>query len=95
MRTEQPLGVVEDMITEVDNADGRAMAFRFPVGTKKGGGRQELLGDKYEYFDMRKFRDQATRLAHFIDGCSDQLLVYLEHKDEIDCEYQDFMRDDW
>jgi hypothetical protein len=90
------LDIVGAMIRELDNADGTAMGFRYPVGTsEKDGSRSVLLGDDFEYFDMRAFRDQAQRLANFIAGCTDQLDVYLGMKDEMDQEYRHYLRDEW
>lgn len=90
------LDVVDRMIRQLDSADPNAMAFRYPVGTKqKDGTREALLSDNFEYFDMRVFRDQARRLAHFIEGCGEQLHVYLEIHDDLAQEYQNFLRDEW
>ncbi len=90
------MDVVGDMIRELDSADGGSMSFRYPTGKAgKDGTRTLLLADEFEYFDMRAFRDQATRLAHFISGCGDQLSAYLDWKDEMDREYGDDGRDDW
>ena len=62
------LDVVDEMIRELDSVDGRSMAFRYPVGTsQKDGGRELLLSDDFEYFDMRIFLDQAERLANFLE----------------------------
>jgi hypothetical protein len=71
--------VVEAMIHELDTTDPGSMAFRYPHG-RQAAGQQRLLGDEFEYFDMRAFRDQAQRLAHFIDGCATQLDEYLQIK---------------
>lgn len=78
--------VVEEMITELDRADPGSMAFRYPHGREQAG-RPPLLEDEYEYFDVRAFRDQARRLAHFIDGSSTQLDEWMGIKRDLDREY--------
>lgn len=89
------LDVVDDLIRQLDTADPSAMAFRYPVGTqRRDGSREVLLSDNFEYFDMRTFRDQAERLAHFLEGCGEQVHVYLEIHDDLAREYQDFLRDE-
>lgn len=75
--------IVEEMITELDKADPASMAFRYPRGREQAG-RPPLLEDEYEYFDMRAFRDQARRLAHFIDGSSTQLDEWVGIKCDLD-----------
>lgn len=80
------LDVVEGMIHELDTTDPGSMSFRYPRG-RQATGQQRLLSDKFEYFDMRAFRDQAQRLANFIDGCSTQLDEYLQIKRDLDAEY--------
>ena len=80
------LDVVEEMITELDKADPGSMAFRYPRGRQQAG-RPSLLEAEYEYFDMRAFRDQARRLAHFLDGSSTQLDEWMAIKRDLDREY--------
>jgi hypothetical protein len=80
------LDVVEEMIEELDATDPDSMAFRYPRG-RQSTGRPPLLSDEYEYFDMRVFRDQAKRLAHFFDGSSTQLSEWLDIKRDLDREY--------
>lgn len=90
------LDVVDVMIRQLDIADPSAMAFRYPVGTKKKDrSREVLLSEGFEYFDMHVFRDQARRLAHFIEGCGEQLHVDLEIHDDLAREYREDTRDEW
>ena len=81
------LGIVGEMITELDTVDPESIAFRYPRGRRREG-RRPLLEKKYEYFDMRAFRDQALRLAHFIDGTSTQLDEWMAIKRDLDREYR-------
>jgi hypothetical protein len=80
------LDVVEEMIAELDQADPGSMAFRYPRGRQQAG-RPPLLEDEYEYFDTRAFRDQARRLANYIDGSSAQLDEWMGIKRDLDREY--------
>lgn len=80
------LDVVDEMVHELDTTDPASMSFRYPSGTRKAG-RPPLLDDEFEYFDMRVFRDQAKRLAHFLDGCATQLGEYVQIKRDMDAEY--------
>lgn len=80
------LDLVGGMVQELDRADPDSMSFRYPRSRHETG-RQPLLAEDYEYFDMRVFRDQAVRLAHFIDGCSTQLDEWLQIKRDLDREY--------
>ncbi len=80
------LKVVEAMIHELDTTDPLSMSFRYPRG-RQTAGQPKLLGEEFEYFDMRIFRDQARRLANFIDGCGTQLNEYVQIKREIDAEH--------
>jgi hypothetical protein len=79
----ESLDVAGEMIRELDGADPDSMAFRYPINRAKSGS-GPLLSDDYEYFDMRTFHEQATRLAHFIDGCSSQLDAFVDIKREMD-----------
>jgi hypothetical protein len=81
------LDVVDEMITELDKADPGSMAFRYPRGRQQAG-HPPLLEDEYEYFDMRALRDQAKRLAHFIDGSSTQLDEWARIKSDLDRDYR-------
>lgn len=78
--------VVEEMIAELDDADPGSMAFRYPRGREQAG-RPRLLEEDYEYFDMRVFRAQAIRLAHFLDGSSTQLEEWVGVKRDLDRSY--------
>lgn len=79
------LDLVGGMVHELDRTDPNSMAFRYPRSRHETG-RQPLLPEDYEYFDMRMFRDQAVRLAHFIGGCSTQLDEWLQIKRDLDRE---------
>ena len=82
--SEEPtLDVVEAMIIELDQSDPNSMSFRYPVG-RESQGRPLLLDKQFEYFDMRCFREQAKRLAAFIDGCGTQLEEYLGYKRDME-----------
>lgn len=78
--------IVEEMIGELDAADPGSMAFRYPRGREQAG-RPRLLEEDYEYFDMRVFRAQALRLAHFIEGSSAQLEEWVGVKRDLDGSY--------
>lgn len=80
------LDLVGEMVYELDRTDPNSMSFRYPRG-RHGTGRQPLLAEEYEYFDMRVFRDQAMRLAHFLEGCSTQLDEWFLIKRDLDREH--------
>lgn len=81
------LDTVEEMITELETVDPGSMSFRYPVDRASKANRP-LLTKEFEYFDMRVFRDQATRLANWFGGCGTQLEEYLDIKREMDREYR-------
>jgi len=83
------LDVVEQMIQELETVDPGSTSFRYPVErADKSGRNKPSLTEEFEYFDMRVFRDQATRLANFFGGCGTQLEEYLDIKREMDREYR-------
>lgn len=80
--------IVEEMIHELETVDPGSTSFRYPVErADKAGRNRPSLTEEFEYFDMRVFRDQATRLANFFGGCGTQLEEYLDIKGEMEREY--------
>lgn len=81
--SKEDLDTVESLIAELAAIDPSSEAFRYPIDKL---GRKSIVQEQV-LINVRHLKEIMSRLANFLDGCSDSLLVQLQLLDEIEDYY--------
>lgn len=83
----EDLDAVGDVIAQFETEDPTAAGYRYPTDTKG-----QPFHTQHRVINLRNFAEVANRVLGLLDGCTMGISVYLDHKQELEMELEQYHR---